>query len=149
VAVHAWLPPGGDLADRRAPSLYLRKVWTEAADQRLREALEVAWGGVPPWLEVQSHVVRGEAGPVLVSAASQAGDLLVIGAGWRGGLNRVRHGKVSRYCVARASCPVLTVPPAAQGRPAGRGLDFWSPRHREITVEQALREWGREDLGRL
>jgi nucleotide-binding universal stress UspA family protein len=149
VAVHAWLPPGGDLADRRAPSLYLRRVWTEAAGRRLREALELAWGSVPSWLDVESRIVRGEPGPVLVGEASRAGDLLVVGAGRRGSLSRARHGKVSRYCVARASCPVLAVPPAAQPRRAARGADFWSPRHREVTVEQALREWEREDLGRL
>ena len=31
IPVHAWMPPGGDLADWRCPSLYLRRVWTESA----------------------------------------------------------------------------------------------------------------------
>src|SRR6266550_8426660 len=29
IPVHAWIPPGGDVADRRCPSFYLRRVWTE------------------------------------------------------------------------------------------------------------------------
>ena len=34
IAVLAWVPPGGELADRRAPCGYLRRVWQEDADQR-------------------------------------------------------------------------------------------------------------------
>ncbi len=39
VPVLAWVPPGGDLADRRAPCGYLRRVWAEDACQRLRDTL--------------------------------------------------------------------------------------------------------------
>jgi hypothetical protein len=35
VAVTAWVPPGGDLAERRSPSPYLRRIWREAACERL------------------------------------------------------------------------------------------------------------------
>ena len=31
VAVLTWVPPGGDLADRRCPSAVLRRVWAEEA----------------------------------------------------------------------------------------------------------------------
>jgi len=31
IPVHTWIPPGGDVADRRCPSFYLRRVWTEDA----------------------------------------------------------------------------------------------------------------------
>ncbi len=78
------MPPGGDLADRCTPSLYLRRLWTEAAAKRLSEELEVAWGGVPAGLEVQPRVVRGEPGQVLVDIACDTEDLLVVGAGQRG-----------------------------------------------------------------
>ena len=44
VPVLAWLPPGGDLADRRFPSGYLRQAWRDAAWLRLWTALENAWG---------------------------------------------------------------------------------------------------------
>jgi len=35
LAITAWVPPGGDVAERRHPSPYLRKLWREAAWERL------------------------------------------------------------------------------------------------------------------
>jgi nucleotide-binding universal stress UspA family protein len=143
VAVHAWIPPGGDIAERRCPSYHLRQAWQEAARQRLHEALDAAWGCIPAGLDLELVIVRGETGPALVDLACNAGDLLVVGAGQRGRLARISHGKVSRYCVAHAVCPVSTVPPPS--RPA---LRSWSLRHRELTVDQAVSEWQSGDLGR-
>lgn len=141
VAVHAWVPPGGDLADRRAPSPYMRKIWAEAAEERLAEALEVAWGGVPDGAEVHPLALRGEPGAVLVNVAYSADDLLVVGAGRRGGLGRVFfRGHVGRYCLAHALCPVIAVPPPALARQTPRRLGSWRFRHRELTVEQAMAE---------
>lgn len=141
IAVHAWTPPGGDLADRNHPSAYLRRLWATAAARRLQDELDGAWGGIPPGLDVEKCVVRGQPGPALVELASGAGDLLVVGAGRRGRLGRIWHGAVSRYCVSRARCPVLTVPPADGGSEAGHRLRWWSFWHRELTVERAIREW--------
>jgi nucleotide-binding universal stress UspA family protein len=141
MVVHAWLPPGGDLAERRCPSPYLRRIWAEAAFERLGEAFEAAWGGVPDGLEVQRFVVRSEPGHALVELASSAGDLLVVGTGRRGLLGRPWHGRVSRYCLARSRCPVLAVPPADGARRDARSLSAWSFRHRDLTVDQAMHEW--------
>src|ERR1700738_1559678 len=47
VPVIAWTPPGGDFADRSHPSPYLRRLWQEAARQRLAEAFDAGLGGVP------------------------------------------------------------------------------------------------------
>jgi len=44
VPVLAWLPPDGDLADRRTPCEELRRLWTQHACQRLQNALTLAWG---------------------------------------------------------------------------------------------------------
>jgi hypothetical protein len=55
-------------------------------------------------------VRRGQPGLVLVDAACRPGDL-VVGAGRRGALAPIVHGRVSRYCQAHARCLVLTVPP--------------------------------------
>ncbi len=143
MAVHAWIPPGGDLAERRCPSYHLRQAWQEAARQRLHEALGVAWGCVPAGLDIQCVIVRGETGPALVDIASSAGDLLIVGAGRRGRLARISHGRISRYCVAHAVCPVVTVPP-----PALPGARSWSFRRRELTVAQAVDEWEGEKLRR-
>jgi nucleotide-binding universal stress UspA family protein len=139
VAVHAWVPPGGELAERRCPSSHLRKVWQEAASQRLHQALDAAWGCVPAGLDLQLITVRGDTGPALVEVAGSADDMLVVGAGRRGRLARIWHGRVSHYCVAHAVCPVLTVPPPAL-RPR-------SLRHRELTLDQALGEWEAGKLG--
>ena len=83
---------------------------------------------------------------MLAGLACCADDLLVVGAGRRGSLARVWGGKVTRYCLAHARCPVLAVPPPALAREAGRGLRGFAYRHRELTLERALREWESEAL---
>ncbi len=116
IPVHAWVPPGGDMAERRAPNPVLRKVWQEAAWQRLWQSIEAAWGGPPDDLEMWPVVVRGNPGEVLVGLASRPDDVLVVGAGHRGPLRRLFRGQVVRYCVGHAGCPVLAVPPSSLER---------------------------------
>ena len=78
----------------------------------------------------------GEPGRALVSVASQAGDLLVVGTGRHGGLSRLLHGTVSRYCVAHARCPVLAVPPPTLELEVGYGLRSWAFRHRTLNLDR-------------
>jgi nucleotide-binding universal stress UspA family protein len=127
--VAAWLPPGGDMAERRNPSPYLRKLWRDAALQRLWDAFNAGMGGVPADLRVEPHVARGETGPVLVDIADQPDDLLIIGTGRRGIVGRMLRRSVSRYCLAHARCPVLVVPPSALMDEMSRGLRGWQRRH--------------------
>jgi nucleotide-binding universal stress UspA family protein len=141
IPVVAWKPPGGELAARRAPCPPLHRAWEDAAWQQLRNALAVAWGdSIPADLTVRPVVARGEPGPVLVGAACSPSDLLVVGAGRRGMLRRLRGGQVSRYCLSHATCPVLAVPPPDLDQQPGLGRRaFW---HRQLTLDQAaLREW--------
>jgi len=126
------------MAERRHPSLDLRKVWEKAARQRLQKAINAAWGCIPVGLDLQPLVRRGEPGPALIDVAYASQDLLVIGSGRHGRPVRAWHGRVSRYCVAHAPCPVLTVPPPALAQTAGHGLRAWSFRHRELTVDRVL-----------
>jgi nucleotide-binding universal stress UspA family protein len=142
IPVLAWVPPGGDLADRRAPCGYLRRVWAEDAGQRLRDTLCAVWGEIPAGLSVRPVAERGEAGPVLVDIACCPGDLLVVGAGRRGALARVISGRVSRYCLARAWCPVLAVPPPALARELRHGVFGWVFWHRPLTPDRVLRDRG-------
>ena len=130
VAVIAWVPPGGDLAERRYPSVYLRTIWREAAARQLGDAFDSGLGGVPGDVYVEAHVERGETGPVLVDVASEPGDLLVIGTGRRSPINRMLHKSVGRYCLAHAKCPVLAVPPSRLMDEMQRHLLPWSLRHR-------------------
>jgi len=44
VPVLSWLPPDGDLADRRTPREELRRIWAQDARQRLQDTLSLAWG---------------------------------------------------------------------------------------------------------
>jgi nucleotide-binding universal stress UspA family protein len=145
LAVLAWVPPGGDLADRRTPSAYLREIWQRAASQRLQEALESAWGGIPSDLSVQRIVARGEAGAVLVDIADSSGDLLVVGAGQRSPLTRLWHGKVSRYCLGHASCPVLAVPASPLARHNG-ALRRWSFLRGRLDAGQMQRKGSQPSL---
>ncbi len=137
VPVHAWVPPGGDVADRRAPNPMLRKIWQDSAEQRLQNSIEAAFGGVPDGVDVWPVIMRGPAGEVLVQLASRPDDLLVVGAGRRG-LARTLHGKVARYCVAHAACPVLAIPPsplASYARRWPRALAF---RHHGLNADKAF-----------
>jgi nucleotide-binding universal stress UspA family protein len=135
VPVLAWLPPDGDLADRRTPCEELRRIWAQDAQQRLQDALNLAWGKPPADLPIHPVVRRGNPGLVLVNAADCPGDLLVIATPRRGALARILHGRVSRYCLAHARCPVLTVPPPTLAQEARRGAlarAFW---HRTLTTD--------------
>jgi nucleotide-binding universal stress UspA family protein len=143
IPILAWAPPGGDVADRRSPCGYLRRIWKEDACRRLRHALIAAWGEVPDGLLVQPFVQRGEAGRVLVSMACCPGDLLVVGAGRRGALARIVSGKVSRYCLAHAQCPVLAIPPPAFAQEVRHGPLAWAFWHRTLTPDRVLRDQGR------
>jgi len=127
--VTAWVPPGGEVAERRHASPYLRKIWREDAWKRLWAAFDAGLGGVPADVLVEPHVDRGEPGPVLVDIAGQPDDLLIIGTGRRAGLARALHRSVSRYCLAHARCPVLAIPPSALMDEMGRGLRWQLRRH--------------------
>jgi nucleotide-binding universal stress UspA family protein len=134
VPVIAWVPPGGDMAERSHPSPYLRQVWHEAACTRLSEAFDDGLGGVPDGLQVRALVERGDAAQVLVDVADQPGDLLVIGTGRRNPVGRALHRSVGRYCLAHAKCPVLAVPPSALMDEMRHGLLPWPRRGRHVLV---------------
>jgi hypothetical protein len=78
-----WVPPCGDLDERKHPSLQLHELWKDDAWQRLWAALDTAFGGFPSAVRIWPLVLRGKPGQVLASAARQADDLLVIGTGPR------------------------------------------------------------------
>jgi nucleotide-binding universal stress UspA family protein len=140
IAVIAWTPPGGDLAERRTPSAYLRKIWRDAAWQRLWAAFDAGLGGLPADIEVMPEVVRGEPGAVLADLACMPDDLLIIGTGRRSLFARKLRRSVSRYCLANARCPVLAVPPSALMDEVSHGLRAWSLRRHLRVPETAYSE---------
>jgi nucleotide-binding universal stress UspA family protein len=127
--VLAWTPPGGEIADRRAPCPELRRAWIQAAWDRLWRAIDLGIGAPPADLTVSPQIFRGAAGLVLSQLAVEPGDVLIIGAGRRGAMRRLAASKVSRYCLGHAHCPVIAVPPAQLAEEA-HGLHGWRLRHR-------------------
>jgi nucleotide-binding universal stress UspA family protein len=121
VPVIAWVPPGGDFAERSHPSPHLRQIWREAARQRLADAFDAGLGGLPDDVAVLARIERGETGPVLVDVAGSPDDLLVIGTGRRSPIGRALRKSIGRYCLAHAQCPVLAVPPSALMAELGNG----------------------------
>jgi len=111
LAVLAWAPAGGEYAYQRAPCPLLLRLWERAAHERMRDAFDAAFGGLPADVAVHTMVVRAKPGPCLVELANRPNDLLVVGHGGRSRLGDAVHGAVTRYCLAHARCPVLAVPP--------------------------------------
>ncbi|MGO8955813.1 MAG: universal stress protein [Streptosporangiaceae bacterium] len=136
--VLAWVPPGGELADRRYPCPELREAWVQDAWERLWRAVDLSIGGPPDGPGFMPQVVRGEPGEVLTQTAARPGDVLVIGAGRQGFISRLLACKVSRYCVGHAVCPVMCVPPSTLVVHT-HGLRGWVARHRLDPEDAILR----------
>jgi len=60
----------------------------------------------------------------------------VVGAGCRGALDRIVGGRVSRYCLGHARCPVLTVPPPRLAQETRRRALARAFRHRTLIADQ-------------
>ncbi|WP_240803534.1 universal stress protein [Streptomyces sp. A0592] len=112
LAVLAWQSPGGALGSRNGWGPDVLTEYRSAAADRLREALDAAFGVEWPCVPVEGLTVRGTPGAALVDVARDPEDLLVVGAGSRAALRRLVRPSVARYCLAHAPCPVLAVPPS-------------------------------------
>ena len=127
LAVLAWAPAGGEIAYLRARCPLLLRLWEQEARERLRDAFDQAFGGLPEGVAVRQLVVRAPPGPALVELADRRDDLLVVGYGGRSRLGYAVHGTVTRYCLAHARCPVLTVPPPELIRELRSRRHHWRP----------------------
>ncbi|MBD0690951.1 universal stress protein [Streptomyces sp. CBMA123] len=107
VPVVAWVPSEGTDRDHLRPLSELE----HAARKRVDTAFEQAFGGYPADLVIHPLVVRGHAGSALVRAVTAPTDLLVVGTGRHGRLDRLLHGSVLHHCRTYATCPVLAVSP--------------------------------------
>ncbi|WBP85187.1 universal stress protein [Kitasatospora cathayae] len=105
VPVTAWQPSDGDDLRPLSELAY-------AARERVDTAFEQAFGGYPTNPVVHPMVVRGDAGPALVSAVGSQGDLIVVGSAGHGRLRRALHGSTAHYCRTHAACRVVTVSPS-------------------------------------
>ncbi|MFG2997382.1 universal stress protein [Streptomyces sp. NPDC048340] len=109
--VMAWQAPGGELGSRNSCNVSALAQCREAAAERLRRILDLAFGARPAGVTPAGLTVRATPGAALVDTARGGDDLLVVGAGSRALLRRLARPSVARYCLAHAVCPVLTVPP--------------------------------------
>ena len=108
-AVRTWEPPPDpDALSGSGPG---ERPLASAASAAVASAFNETMGAVPGDVEVRTVLLPDSPGPVLVEYACRDSDLLVIGSGRRGRWRWPRRSRVVRYCLARASCPVLVVPP--------------------------------------
>jgi nucleotide-binding universal stress UspA family protein len=103
------------------------RLWEQEARERLRDAFDQAFGGMPAGVAVRPMVVRAPPGPALVELADRRDDLLVVGYGGRSRLGYAVHGTVTRYCLAHARCKVLAVPPPELIRELRSRRHHWRP----------------------
>lgn len=82
---------------------------------QLREVLTRA--GVSPD-DVVLAAGNGDTAATIVDRA-RAADVLVMGTHGRSGFDRLLLGSITEKVLAKATCPVLTIPPHAPARPAG------------------------------
>jgi nucleotide-binding universal stress UspA family protein len=88
----------------------------DAAQAQLDQALA---GADTRDVAVDADLVEGDARHVLVELARDA-DLLVLGTRGHSRLSEMLIGSVSTYCASHATCPLVLVPPEAQGEDDGR-----------------------------
>ncbi|WP_406195241.1 universal stress protein [Kitasatospora sp. NBC_01560] len=108
VPVVAWSPSDGTGCGDLRPLSELE----HAARKRLDTAFAQTFGGYPAGLVVHPLVVQGHAGAALVRAVTGPADLLVVGTGGHGRLDRLLHRSVLRYCRTCATCRVIAVSPS-------------------------------------
>jgi hypothetical protein len=161
LAALAWLPPGGEQADRRDPSPELRRVWTDAARKRLTDALDAACGGVPTGVDIAPVIIRGAAGPALVDIADSDGDVLGALPHSRGACGRqpIPFGasddkRSEPYWPDRRRCaghlPVLRPDPSREVLALWQGLDGsggLSSQAAGVSGRRACRRRGRPRAG--
>jgi nucleotide-binding universal stress UspA family protein len=87
-----------------------------ASDYRAAEDLLRTWLAPADQAGVKTEIILGEGNPatqILAGADSSNADLITMGTHGLSGFDRLLLGSVTEKVLRKASCPVLTVPPAA------------------------------------
>jgi nucleotide-binding universal stress UspA family protein len=115
VLVHAWQFPAVRVTRYAGDALpvFGREDIEKIAGEVLARA-ERSAKTVDPTVEVESRLVLGHPGAVLIDA-SRGARLLVIGSRGLGGFTGMLMGSVSDSCVHHAHCPVMILRPAPGG----------------------------------
>ena len=98
------MAPDGDRHERKHPCAELRQLSDDDAWQRLWQALDTAFDGLPAGIRVQAAVRRGEPGKILTGAACQPGGAVAIPRmtawlSWRGRLVPARNTRYAALCI--------------------------------------------------
>jgi nucleotide-binding universal stress UspA family protein len=101
--------PTAGAAAAMAGGAFLTAVDRDRGRHIVSDALIELFGGRPEDVPIRVTIAAPPIGRALVDATTSA-DLLIVGRTRRGLIHRLILGSVSSYCVARAPCPVLTVP---------------------------------------
>ncbi|MFI8182151.1 universal stress protein [Actinacidiphila glaucinigra] len=110
LAVLAWEPPEGEALYRARPESSWADLWAEGAARRLDQALDDAFGGLPPEVRIERRVVRGAPGTVLCAVASDAADVLLVGTARSSRSPMGVHRRpVQRAVLAGAVCDLVIV----------------------------------------
>jgi nucleotide-binding universal stress UspA family protein len=104
VVCHAWTMPA--VMGFEAPTFSLAEIEV-AAHKLVKDLVTSAGGDDGPTIETE--VVFGHPGPVLIEH-SEGADLLVVGSRGFGGFKGLLLGSVSTYIVHHAKCPVAIIP---------------------------------------
>jgi len=110
-ALYVIPPPAAAVPTLDCPA-YAGYIYTsedlETIDREVQLFVDAGRAGVP----IESRVVQGfVVGQILDVAASIAADVIVVGTHGRGGFQRLVLGSVAERVLARASCPVMAIPP--------------------------------------
>ncbi|WP_308117774.1 universal stress protein, partial [Streptomyces anatolicus] len=79
VAVIAWEPPEGEKLYLRHPDREWARHWQAEAQARLDRAFDEVFGGAPPGVDSERHVIRARPATALGELATRPDDLLVLG----------------------------------------------------------------------
>lgn len=92
----------------------------EAIEREVRKFVEGEQGGQPIEISVVQGYVVSE---IVATATALRADLIVLGTHGRTGFQRLFLGSATERVLARATCPVMAVPPrAAAAVPFGRSM---------------------------
>jgi len=145
--VHSWgVPPLTATGVGMIPAYELLHDELRDAAREVLEGELAQVGDATQGVEIDRHVVQGDAAGALVERAAGA-DLLVVGSRGRGGVAGTLLGSVSRACLHHAPCPVAVVHDAGPTERSRIVVGIDGSPGAGAALEWAYAEAGLRDVG--